>query len=129
MSQYSQLLEIVTASLKTTVCLAFVAVLYGNAAPYRPTYHQDKNLNLRPNLPICCMLDPSYILNLTNIYLQVKYFLYKSTLPSCTQDRNRIISEYKTQQNSQLSYNNNNNNNNNYNNNLQLEPIKYSICF
>jgi len=66
------------------------------------------------------MLDPSYILNLTNIYLQVKYFWFKSTLPSCTQDRNHIISEYKTQQKT-TNYNNNNNKYNNNYNKLQLE--------
>jgi len=65
---------------------------------------QDKNLNLRQlKCQRCCMLEPPYILNLTNISfsLQVNYSLVKqlSTFflyyPHRTQqeDRNHIISE------------------------------------
>jgi len=71
---------------------------------------QDKNLNLRQlKCQRCCMLEPPYILNLTNISfsLQVNYSLVKqlSTFflyyPHRTQqeDRNHIISEKKQHNN------------------------------
>jgi hypothetical protein len=54
-------------------------------------------------MPSCCMLEPPYILNLTNIYLQVNYCLVKQwyffPITRTQEDRNHIISEKKTEHN------------------------------
>jgi len=74
--------------------------------PHSGAQPQDKNLNLRLKMPSCCMLDPPYILNLTNIYLQVNYCLVKQRVlflitrtETQQEDRNHIISEKKTTHN------------------------------
>jgi hypothetical protein len=57
-------------------------------------------------MPSCCMLEPPYILNLTNIYLQVNYCLVKQwyffPITRTQEDRNHIISEKKQNTTSNL---------------------------
>jgi len=71
-------------------------------------------------MPSCCMLEPPYILNLTNIYLQVNYCLVKQwyffPITRTQEDRNHIISEKNRTQPQIYSYNH-----------LLLDPIKMFV--